>query len=206
MRMGIVGADAMGQAIARRAALSGAVVLLGDRSAGKARKAAAVAAAGTSGVVVPTTVAAALRPDTVVLALSWCDALDLVTRRSGSLAGKVIVDVTVPARPDPASSAVQRLAAAAPAARWVKAFGTADASALYAGKVDGHVVDVFVASDDEGAKVQLVELVDRSGLRAFDAGGMDSARVLEDMARLGQEISDRLLLTGSWGYKFLPGW
>ncbi|MFJ8077210.1 NADPH-dependent F420 reductase [Streptomyces sp. NPDC096176] len=206
MRIGIIGAGCMGRAIAHRAALSGAAVLLADRSSGKARRAAAEAMAGTSGRVTPTTVAAALRPGLVMLALDHDEALELATAHAATLTGKVLVDMSVPTRPDPAVSALEKLSHAVPEARWVKAFATADAEAVFMGEVDGQVVDVFVASDDDHAKVDVVEFVDRSGLRAFDAGGTDSARALEEMARLGREISERLMLARSWSYKLLPGW
>ncbi len=206
MRLGIIGAGGMGRAVARRAALAGADVLLADHRIGKARAVAAEAAAGAPGSVTPTTVDAALRPRMVVLALGWPAAMELISARTAALRGKALVDVSVPSQRDALTSGVRRLAQAAPRARWVKAFAAGDAEALFRGEMDGQPVDVFVASDDERAKVAVVELVDLSGLRAFDAGGLDNARGLEDMARLGQEMRDRLLLTAGWGFKFLPCW
>ncbi|MFF8471187.1 NADPH-dependent F420 reductase [Streptomyces griseus] len=207
MRIGIIGAGMLGLAVARRAALAGAAVLLADRSIGRARAAAAGAtAAGAAGTVVATTVAAALRPEIVVFAIDWPQALELTRLHAGLLAGKAVVDLSVPSRTDPASSAVRQLVGLAPEVRWVKALTTADAGALRRGSSDGLVVDVFVAADDDRAKVAVVELLDRSGLRAFDAGGLDNAWVLEGMGRLGQEVGERLQLSESWSFKFMPSW
>ncbi|MFJ9039026.1 NADPH-dependent F420 reductase [Streptomyces sp. NPDC102406] len=206
MRIGIIGAGSMGHAIARRCALAGAVVLLADRSMGRARKIAAEAGRGAPGVVVPATVAAALRTEVVVIAVRFPEALELARSKSPSLDGKAVVDLTIPDRSQQPRCGVLELARAAPQVRWVKAFTTADARVLRKGCGGGVAVDVFVASDDEHAKVAVVELADRSGLRAFDAGGLENAAVLEGMGRLGQEVSERLQLSESWGFKFLPHW
>ncbi|WP_137994291.1 NADPH-dependent F420 reductase [Streptomyces vilmorinianum] len=206
MRIGIIGAGAMGRAVARRSALAGAVALLADRSSGKARKAAAEASEGASGRVIATTVAAALKPDVVVLALDWTDVVRVARSRAALLERKVVVDMSVPGCSGTVPNGLEQLADIAPGVRWVKAFTTTNADALFRGEIDGQPLDVFVASDDDGAKVAVVELVDRSGLRAFDAGGVGGARALEEMARLGQAVHDRLLIAGSWGFKFLPGW
>ncbi|ARQ70959.1 NADPH-dependent F420 reductase [Streptomyces marincola] len=206
MRIGIIGAGGMGGAIARRAALAGATVLLADRSEERARQAAERAVPGAPGTVRAVSVSAALRPRLIVLALGWQDGLDLVESRGPALADRTLVDVSVPTGPDAVAGGVRRLADTAPAARWVKAFATADACALFSGVVDRQPVDVFVASDDDQAKVTVIELVDRSGLRALDAGGLDNARGLEEMARVGQQLRERLLINGGWAFRFLPGW
>ncbi|MFE3721202.1 NADPH-dependent F420 reductase [Streptomyces cyaneofuscatus] len=207
MRIGIIGAGMLGRAVARRAALAGAVVLLADRSIGQARVAAAEATtAESAGTVVATTLAAALRPEIVIFAIRWPQALELTRLHAGLLTGKAVVDLSVPSRTDPESSAVRQLVCLAPQVRWVKALTTADAGALHSGYSEGLPVDVFVAADDEGAKVAVVELFDRSGLRAFDAGGLDNAWVLEGMGRLGQEVGERLQLSESWSFKFMPSW
>ncbi|MDT0443826.1 NADPH-dependent F420 reductase [Streptomyces johnsoniae] len=206
MRIGIIGAGGMGGAIARRAALAGASVLLADRSQDRARRAAALAVRDTPGAVRPATVAGALRPQLIVLALGWRESLGLIESRGRALAGRTLVDVTVPTGRHATANGVRALAGAAPGARWVKAFATADSRALFAGEIDRRPVDVFVASDDDRAKLSVIELVDRSGLRALDVGGLDNARVLEEMARIGQEMRERLLITGGWSFQFLPSW
>ncbi|MEI7029439.1 NADPH-dependent F420 reductase [Streptomyces pratensis] len=207
MRIGIVGAGELGLAVARRAALAGAEVMLADRSIDRAREAALEAmTAQTPGLVLATTLAAALRAEVVMLAVRWPEALELTRLHAARLAGRAVVDMSVPAHCDPASSAVRQLAGVAPDALWVKALTTAEAGAVHHGATDGLPVDVFVAADDDRAKVIVVELFDRSGLRAFDAGGLDNAWVLEGMGRLGREVGERLQLSESWSFKFMPSW
>ncbi|MEV0024204.1 NAD(P)-binding domain-containing protein [Streptomyces atroolivaceus] len=206
MRIGIIGAGMMGLAVARRVALTGTAVLLADRSVARARRVAAEASAGAPGCVLATTMAAALRSEVVFLALRLPESLELARRQPHVLRGRAVVDLSVPERTDPVSSAVRQLVCIAPEARWVKALTTADAGALHRGATEGHPVDVFVASDDDRAKVVVVELFDRSGVRAFDAGGLDNAWILEGMGRLGQEVGERLGLSESWSFKFMPSW
>ncbi|MFD4387220.1 NADPH-dependent F420 reductase [Streptomyces sp. NPDC058486] len=206
MRIGIIGAGSMGHAIARRSALAGAVVLLADRSTVRARRVATAAGRDAPGVVFASTLAAALRSEVIILAVRFPEALELVLSRSRAFDGKAVVDMTVPDRSDPPGGGMLQLARAAPDVRWVKAFTTSDAGVLRSGCGSGVAVDVFVASDDEYAKVAVVELADRSGMRAFDAGGLENAAVLEGMGRLGREVSERLQLNESWGFKFLPSW
>ncbi|MET9952980.1 GriS protein [Streptomyces sp. NPDC006339] len=233
MRVGIIGAGAMGRAMARRAATAGAVVLLADRVAGpgdgrgsgggsehgggrggrhrrghgsgRARRVAREAMAGTPGVVVTATTADALRPGLVFLALDRAESLEFLRRHRRTLTGKVVVELTVP-RAEPHGTAMGDLMAAAPGARWVRACAAGDAESIYRGLIDGHPVDVFVAADDDPAKIRVIELADRSGLRALDAGRLDRAGVLDELTSLGREISHRLATPEGWGIKLLPSW
>lgn len=216
MRCSVIGAGAMGRAIARRLALAGETVLLADRDTGKAwRAAAGVSTDPAPGIVLPADLADALHGDVelTVLALAHRDCLELAMADDRPLAGKVIVDVVNSLEgpefgmgPSGVSSAAERLASAAPESIVVKAFNTASAPVLYEGELDGIPVDVFVASDDEEAKLAVIELVNRSGLRGFDMGRLRNARGLESMAALTHELRDRLGLTVRAGFTFLPRW
>ncbi|MER7514965.1 NAD(P)-binding domain-containing protein [Streptomyces sp. NPDC126499] len=209
MRVGIIGAGAMGRAMARRAALAGAVVLLADRGAGhatgRARRVAREAMAGTPGVVTAVTPRAALRTGLVILALDRGESVEFVRRHRRTLTGKVLVEVTVP-RAEPHGTRMGDLMAAAPGARWVRACAAGDAESIHRGLIDGHPVDVFVAADDVPAKIRVIELADRSGLRALDAGRIDRAGVLDELTSLGREISHRLATPEGWAIKLLPSW
>lgn len=161
-------------------------VLLTDRDTAKAWRAAAeVSAEAAPGIVLPADLSAALdaNVDMTVLALAHRDCLALALSADRPLAGKVVVDVANSLEdqefgisPSGGVSAAERLAAAAPESIVVKAFNTAFAPVLYAGELDGIPVDVFVASDDDDAKLAVIELVNRSGLRGFDMGRLRNAR------------------------------
>jgi hypothetical protein len=61
----------------------------------------------------------------------------------------------------------------------VKAFNTTFAGPLAAGSVAGMPLDVFIASDSEGAGRQVADFVSAAGLRPLQVGGLHHARELE---------------------------
>ncbi|MFJ3900257.1 NAD(P)-binding domain-containing protein [Streptomyces sp. NPDC090025] len=205
MRVGIIGAGAMGRAMARRAALAGADVRLADPGPVCARRVAREAMAGTPGVVAVAPIRSALRPGLVILALDRAETLPFLHTHARSLTGKVLVETTAP-RTEPHGTPMADLTAAVPGAAWVRACAAGDAESIYRGLIDGHPVDVFVAADDESAKCRVIELANRSGLRALDAGRLDRAGVLDELTSLGREISHRLAAPEGWAIKLLPSW
>ncbi len=52
---------------------------------------------------------------------------------------------------------------------------------VFAGRVDGQPLDVFLAGDDLTAKNTVAQLVTDDGMRAIDAGHLEPARELEAM-------------------------
>jgi predicted dinucleotide-binding enzyme len=58
--------------------------------------------------------------------------------------------------------------------------------------VGGQPLDVLIASDDEGAKEAVKQLVSESGLRAIDAGPLRRARELEALGYLHMAIQQPL--------------
>src|SRR5205814_10564300 len=113
-----------------------------------------------------------------------------------------VVDVTNRLNPEePAStldgtSNAERIQAAVPAARVVKAFNTAFASRMANPSVPGSRADGFAAGDDAEAKAEVLQLAESMGFRPVDAGGLAMARVLEGMAVLNILLQFRT--NGSW--------
>ncbi|MFD9790435.1 NADPH-dependent F420 reductase [Streptomyces sp. NPDC059070] len=209
MRVSVIGAGPMGRAAARQFALAGETVGLADRSAERALRAAADAGAGTRGDVVAEDISTALRAELITLAMGTDEVLDFVTRYRAELAGKILIDTTNPVaegagQGPPGTSMTELIARAAPQSSVVKAFNTACAATLFSGRLDGAHLDVFVAGDDYGAKIPVIELIDRAGLRGLDAGALSNAHVLEQMALLCMELIDRLGLGRHAGIKLLP--
>jgi hypothetical protein len=58
--------------------------------------------------------------------------------------------------------------------------------------LDGQPLDVFVASDDEGAKQTVAQLVESMGLRPVDAGPLRRARQLEARGYLHMAVQEPL--------------
>ncbi|WP_188277162.1 NAD(P)-binding domain-containing protein [Streptomyces sp. CBMA152] len=211
MNISVIGAGPMGRATAHLFARAGETVQLADRCGDRAVRAAADAGAGAPGTVVARDVASALRAELITLAVGADDVLGFVGEHRSALAGKILIDTTNPveaagALPDRATttSMTELIAEAAPQASVVKAFNTSCAATLFSGRLDGAHLDVFVAGDDYEAKIPVIELIDRAGLRGLDAGDLHNARVLEQMALLCIELIDRLGLGRNAGLKLLP--
>ncbi|WP_266980661.1 NADPH-dependent F420 reductase [Streptomyces melanogenes] len=211
MSVGVIGAGPMGRAAARQFALAGETVRLADRSPELAVRAAAAASAGTRGSVEAHDVAGVLEAELITLAMGTDETLAFVIHHRSALAGKILIDTTNPVEEGGGSalgrtgpSMTELIARAAPQSSVVKAFNTACAATLFAGRVDGAHLDVFVAGDDYSAKIPVIELIDRAGLRGLDAGDLRNAHVLEQMALLCMELIERLGLGLGAGIKLLP--
>jgi 8-hydroxy-5-deazaflavin:NADPH oxidoreductase len=152
----------------------------------------------------------AVTGDVVVLAVPYPAVADVLATRGDQLAGKVVVDITNPLNFEtfdsltvPAdSSATAEIAAALPQSRVVKAFNTTFAGPLVNGEVDGEVLDVLMAGDDDDAKATLAAFVEAAGLRPIDVGGLSMAHWLEGLGLIGMAVAAE---SGNWGriIKFL---
>jgi 8-hydroxy-5-deazaflavin:NADPH oxidoreductase len=195
MKITIIGTGNMGRAIGSRALAGGhSVAFIGTHISKAEALAAEMIAEGQ------VEAAEAVEADIVVLAVPYTEAPNVVREYAEQLPGTVIVDPTNPVdlgvveRLDrdwigPFDSGGQLIAAEAPdGAAFVKAFNTNFAGPLLAGQVGGQPLDVFVAGDDEDAKVKVMQLVADGGMRAIDAGRLGRARELEATALLHMEI------------------
>jgi 8-hydroxy-5-deazaflavin:NADPH oxidoreductase len=188
MNITILGAGNMGSAFVKQFTRAGHNVRVTARSA---EKAAAVAAANPGAVALPPS--EALGDSTVVIvATGYQDAVPAL-KSLGSLAGKVVIDVTNPLSADYKSltighetSAAEEIAKAVPEADVVKAFNTVFAEVLADGPAFqfGQLASVFVAGDSEHAKQAAKTLIQSIRFKAVDAGPLRNARYLEPLAGL----------------------
>jgi predicted dinucleotide-binding enzyme len=193
MNVTIVGAGNMGRGIATRLAAGGHAITFVSSDLAKADALAAeIRAVRPDAEVNVASLAEGLRNDIVVLALPYAMARDFAARNAPSLAGKTVVDISNPLNGSydglvttPGTSAAEELAALLPRSKVVKAFNTTFAGTLVAGAVDGHALDVFVASNDDAAKATVLGFVNDGGLHGIDAGKLERARQLEGLALLG---------------------
>ena len=195
MDITIIGAGNMARGIATRALAGGnTVTLLGqepDKAEALASKLDGDARAGAVGD--------ALAGDVVVLAIPYDAIDDVIGHYRDQLSGKVVIDITnpvdfssfTPLNLD-AGSAAAEIAEKAPHARVVKAFNTTFAATLVTGTVAGQPLDVFLASDDEGAKTTVRELVESGGMRAIDTGALTRAHELEALGFLHMALQEPL--------------
>ena len=140
-----------------------------------------------------------LTGNVVVLAVWYQAVADVLARYGDQLDGKVVVDITNPVDTETyapltveAGSVAQEIANAVPGAKVVKAFNTTFAGTLVEGKVADTPLDVFIASDDEGAKSAVSQLAADGGLRAIDVGPLALAHQLEGVGYVNMAIQPGL--------------
>jgi hypothetical protein len=202
MRVTIVGAGNMGRGIGTRAVAGGNEVVIVDRDPDEARKLAEEIGATAAEPGDP------IAGEVVVLAVWYPGTLEAAGQYGDQLAGKVVVDICNPVDTStfeglvtsPDTSAAEELARALPEARVVKGFNTTFARTLIAGSAAGQQLDVFLASDDDGARATVAELVEAGGLRPVNVGPLRRARLLEHMGLLHMKAQEP---TGAGGMSAL---
>lgn len=179
----IIGTGNMARGLATRAIAAGrSIQLLAHEDNTKART-----LASELGVQIATGVVGdEITSNLVIPAVYFEAAKDIAARYGGALAGKVYVDITNPvdfATFDglavPAESSAAEELQKITSAKVVKAFNTTFAATLGEGAVAGHVLDVLIAGDDEGAIQAVVDFAAAAGLNPVVVGPQRRARQLE---------------------------
>jgi 8-hydroxy-5-deazaflavin:NADPH oxidoreductase len=199
MRIAVIGAGAMGSALARRLAAAGHSVVIGSRDAGRARALAAEMGAAPA----ESYAEAASASEVVVLTVPWRAVRQVVPALP--LDGKILVDATNPYVDDtfdggepmwsareefpPGASGASVIQALAPATRVVKAWNHVWARAAERGLGDARPA-VFVCGDDPDARAVVASLARDSGYDPHDAGGLEQARCLEALTQLVIALGD----------------
>jgi len=203
MKVAIIGAGNVGKALATSITSAGHDVTLTSKHPEHAEAAARESGATSAA----TNVAAVTDADIVILAVPYAGAgAEVASEIRDEVAGKTIIDVTNPIKPDfsglatDGSSAAEEFQKLLPEAKVVKAFNTIFASnqANPSREVDG-----FVAADDEGAKQQVISLVESIGFSPLDVGPLSASRFLEGMAfiNIGLNAQNGWTWTSAWKLK-----
>jgi NADPH-dependent F420 reductase len=180
-----------GSALARRWAASGYAVIIGSRSAERAQQAAAELHRALPGIHVQgmDNGAAVQAAEIVVLTVPPDAHQSTLEGVRESMAGKILVDATarVDARDPkpPEGKAAARIAQEllGPQVRVVAAFQNVPAHALK--QTDKELAsDVLVCGDDAEARRVVVALAEAAGMRAYEAGGLDNAIIVEGLTAL----------------------
>jgi NADPH-dependent F420 reductase len=189
----IGGSGAEGSGLAVRWAKAGHLVLIGSRTADKAQAAAqklnALLGVGPGGGTIEglDNLTAATRAEIVILTVPYAGQLPTLRELKPALAGKILVDVTVPlvpprvARvqlPDGGSAVEIGQKELGPEVRVVSAFQNVSAHHLM--DLD-HAVDcdVLVTGDDKDAREVVVGLVEALGMRGLHAGVLANSAAAE---------------------------
>ncbi len=203
----IGGTGAEGGGIALRLANAGYRVIIGTRDPAKGANAAAELneALGGSAVEWKENRKAAEAADIVMLTVPYGAQIETVTAIRESLAGKILVDATVPLVP-PKVSRVQLPAGGSAVAivqamlgeavRVVSAFQNVSAHKLRQLGADVDC-DVLVCADNAEARETVIELVGKMGLRAIDAGPLCNSAAAEALTSILISINRKYKVPGS---------
>lgn len=201
------GSGKEGSGLAMRWAHAGHSVVIGSRDPEKARRAADELNLALGGATVrgAANADAAAGADVVVLTVPYAAHTDTLVSLKDALAGKVIIDVTVPINsadflrvmvPAGGSASKEAQALLDNGARVVAAFQ--NISATHLKKLDAVVdCDVLVCGDDEAAKQIAMRLVADTGMKAWDAGPLDNAVVVEGLTTVLLGINRRHKVKGA---------
>ncbi|WP_433591972.1 NADPH-dependent F420 reductase [Nocardia sp. CA-145437] len=187
MRIGIIGAGQMARALGAGWAAAGHEIVVGARTSTRAAEAAAAIGSGAR----PATVSEAANfGDATLLAVPVAALTDILTDQREALTGRTLIDCTNAFAPDTGGfglsepAVAERISAAAPGAKVVKAFNLL-AAEVWAGpdrEFDGRPVTVPLCGDDEAAIALVSGLAEDLKLRPIPAGGLSRARYLEATA------------------------
>ena len=183
MRIAIIGAGNVGQALGKGWSKRGHQVTYGVRDPADAKYA---------GLPVMVPAEAAANAEAIVLATPW-PATEAAVRGLGDLAGRIVIDCTNPLGMGPDGlglvlghtiSGGELVAGWAPGAAVFKAFNTTGYNNME--DLSGYAVTpaMFVAGDDAATKPAVMRLVGDLGFEAIDAGPLRNARLLEPYGML----------------------
>ena len=183
----IGGTGELGGAIARRLALSGVPVVIGSRDPARARTAAdALAAEAGRAVGSGSNLAAAEAAAVVIVTVPFDSQEPTLRDIAPALAGKIVVDTTVPLvpprvmrvqLPPEGSAAVRAQRIVGEGVRMTSAFHNVAAHKLAR---DGIVeCDVLVFGDERAAREVVLGLVARCGLRGLHGGALANSASAE---------------------------
>jgi NADPH-dependent F420 reductase len=189
MRIAVLGGTGKeGRGLALRWARAGHAIALGSRSAGRARDCAAhLSSLGCGDVEGGENAWAVERAEVVLVSVPYDAHAELLVALRSALAGRVVIDITVPLNPPRVNevhlppghaAALEAQSILGPDARVVATLHHVSSSHL--GDPERAIdCDVLVCSDHDDARALVMRLVGDLGMRGLDAGPLRNAVALE---------------------------
>src|SRR5262245_9016147 len=191
-RVGIVGSGAVGQTLAKGFKTHGYDVCIGSRSAGKLAE-----FSKATGVPSGTFSEVAVWAEAMVLAVPGASAEEaLAAAGRGHLSGKIVIDVTNPISDEepedgvvrfftsPNDSLMERLQAAYPDVRFVKAFNCVGHAVMVNPELADGPPTMFYCGNDAAAKAEVATVLTKFGWDLADMGSAKAARAIEPLCQL----------------------
>jgi 8-hydroxy-5-deazaflavin:NADPH oxidoreductase len=204
MKVAIIGTGNVGSALGRTLTEAGHAVTFAARDTAKTRSVAA-----DIGAAAADTPADAVRDaDVAILAVPFGALTDIADTIRDAAAGKVVIDVSNPMKPDYSGlatavgpSAAETVAEHLAGASVVKAFNTLFSTIQADPSKHGTTLDAFYATDDDDAADTIAGLLRSIGFRPVRTGGLAAARELEALALLNIRL--QLQGHGDWQSTFV---
>ena len=208
MEIGILGTARMGVRLAAMFADRGHAVVLGSRDRSRAERIAS--GLRRQGIVAGSYEEAASLP-IVLPAMFIRDGLfDQLEPLRPALHGKLLIDISNPFNDDYSdfilpwdTSGAEQMQERLPETRVVGAFKNVWWEVFDAPRFGDTLSDVFVVSNDAGAKQVFFELTQGTPFRYIDAGNLKNARTIERMTLLSGEMGQRYGFFPRMNYKLL---
>lgn len=192
MKIAVLGSGTVGEVLAEGCLRHGHTVVRGSRDPDKL-----AAWASKSGGAAATFATAVVDAEVVILAVKGTAAVEALNLAGlDRLAGKVIIDATNPIADAPPvdgvirfftdlnQSLMEQLQAAAPAARFVKAFSCVGNAFMVNPQLPGGPPTMFICGNDGAAKLVVRELLTQFGWDTEDLGTATAARAIEPLCML----------------------
>jgi hypothetical protein len=191
-KIGVLGSGDVAQVLARGFKRHGHDVMIGSRSPEKLADFAREAGCKTGSFD-----QTAAHAEIVVLAvLGRAAESALALAGAANLAGKVVIDTTNPISDEPPQNGVlryftgpneslmERLQAAHPGARFVKAFNSVGNPFMVNPDLPGGPPTMFYCGNDPAAKAEVAAILSQFGWEGEDVGMVESARAIEPLCQL----------------------
>jgi predicted dinucleotide-binding enzyme len=206
-RVGVIGSGQVAQVLAAGFRKHAYDVAIGTREPAK------LGAFGEQhGIAVRDFAGAAAHGEIVVVAVKGSAAQSALEQAGAkNLDGKIVIDANNPiadAPPDhgvirfftgPNESLMERLQAAFPAARFVKAWSSVGNAFMVNPTFPGGPPTMFICGDDAAAKQEVSAILQRFGWEGVDMGQVQSARAIEPLCQLWCAPG---LLRNQWTHAF----
>jgi 8-hydroxy-5-deazaflavin:NADPH oxidoreductase len=205
--IGIIGSGGVAQTLAAGLLKHGHSVMLGTREPAKL----AEFVAAHPQVQVGSVAQAAAFAEIAVLAVKGTAAVETARSVAAHLAGKTVIDTTNPIADlapthgvlsyftGPNESLLERLQAACPEVKFVKAFNSVGAAGMVNPVWAAGPPTMFLAGDDAAAKAAVTQVLTQLGWEAADMGLSTSARAIEPLCMLWCIPG---ILNNQWGHAF----